>query len=240
MRQYKGGGSRTFFGETMIPSEVLWIYYPIPKCKLQHVINYSKDVVVGQLITWLANKEHQNKILAESNNLTTVEQKFHRLISLETIVTSTPHLRSSLSSHLTFSSLRLEQKRFQGEYTLRIPWNRPCGRCRKTLHPYRLKGQKNCPARTHQCHNCGLIGHLEKVCWKPKMVPTAESAGSLTGHQSKILCNRKKENQVSYEQRWRLLPIPHLMWSKGRFQRTPPPTITISENWGIFDARIPC
>ena len=52
----------------------------------------------------------------------------------------------------------------------------------KTLQPNGLKGQKNCPAMTLQCYNCGVIGNLEKVCRKPKMVPSTESTSSSTGH----------------------------------------------------------
>ena len=55
-------------------------------------MNYSEDMIAGQLVTRLANKEHQSKILAEANMLTRVEQKFHRLISLETTNTLTSHL----------------------------------------------------------------------------------------------------------------------------------------------------
>ena len=135
-------------------------------------------MVAGQLITWLANKEHQSKILAEANTLTTVEQKFHRLISSETTDTSSPHLRSCLSSRLTFSSLRSEKKRFQGEDTPRILWNRPWNGCGKTLHPDGLKERKNCPTRILRCCKCGVTGHFKKVCRKPKMVPTTKSTSS--------------------------------------------------------------
>ena len=78
-------------------------------------------MIADQLVTVLMNKEHQSKILAEANTLTTDEQMFHRLISLETTDTSTPHLQSSLGSHLTFSSLRSEQKCLQGKDTPKIP-----------------------------------------------------------------------------------------------------------------------
>ena len=134
-----------------------------PNVSCLHVINYSEDIVAGQIITRLANRECQSKILAEANTLTTVEQKFHRLISLETTDTLTLHLRSSSSFHLTFSSLRSKQKCFQGEDTPKIPQNKPCDRCGKTLHSNGLKEWKNCPARTLWCYNCEVIGNLEKM-----------------------------------------------------------------------------
>ena len=57
----------------------------------QQQVNYSEDMVVGQLLAGLLNTEHQGKILAEANILTTVEQKLYRLVSLETTDKVTPH-----------------------------------------------------------------------------------------------------------------------------------------------------
>ena len=47
-------------------------------------------MVAGQLVAGLLNTEHQGKILAEANILTILEQKFHRLVSLETTDKATP------------------------------------------------------------------------------------------------------------------------------------------------------
>ena len=66
-----------------------------PNIQCQRYINYSEEIVAGQLVTGLVNKEYQNRILAEANTLTTVEQKFYRLVSLETTDTPPPHLQSS-------------------------------------------------------------------------------------------------------------------------------------------------
>ena len=49
----------------------------------QQQVNYSEDMVAGQLVAGLLNTEHLGKILAETNILTTLEQKFHRLVSLD-------------------------------------------------------------------------------------------------------------------------------------------------------------
>jgi len=55
-------------------------------------VNYSGDMVAGQMIAGLVNMEHQNRVLAEAATLITLEQKFHRLVSLETMDMSTPYL----------------------------------------------------------------------------------------------------------------------------------------------------
>ena len=109
-RQHEGEGLVHFLAKLRSQARFCEFTVQSPSVSCQHVINYSKDLVTGQLITRLANKEQQSKILAEANTLATEEQKFYRLITLETTGTLTPHLKSSLSSHLTFSSLRSEQK----------------------------------------------------------------------------------------------------------------------------------
>ena len=167
-------------------------------------------MVAGQFVTEFANKEYESKILAVADTFTTVEQKFHRLARADTTDLWTPHLWSSLSSHSTFGSFRSERKRLQGKHLPRIPRNRLCNECRNTLHPNGLKGQKNCSARRFRCRNCGVIGHLEKECLKPKMVSTTVSTGSSTRHQSEIFIYKNKENQVSCERRQGLPDIPHL------------------------------
>ena len=40
-------------------------------------------MVVAQMVAGLANIDHQTKILAEAATLTTLQQKFDRLVSLE-------------------------------------------------------------------------------------------------------------------------------------------------------------
>lgn len=53
--------------------------------------------MVGQLVAGLANTEHQGNLVAEANNLITLEQKINWLASLETTDKSTPHLQYSLA-----------------------------------------------------------------------------------------------------------------------------------------------
>ena len=95
-RQHEGEGHKHFLARLQSQDMFCEFTFQCPNLSCQHVISYSEDTVAGQLITELANKEYQSK--------------FHRLVSLETTDTSPPHLQSSLSSHLTFSSLRSEQK----------------------------------------------------------------------------------------------------------------------------------
>ena len=193
----------------------------------QQQVNYSEDMVAGQLVAGLLNTEHQGKILAEANILTTLEQKFHRLVSLESADKATAYLRNNLVLPTTFGSVRSEQKRSLYEGTPRISSDRTCKGCGEISHPDGLRGRKNCPAAKLRCFNCGLTGHLRKVCRRQVKGSSTGSTSTSTEHQSIILSNRGKENQASCERRRELSAIPHLAWSKGKFHKSlpePPPS----------------
>ena len=175
-------------------------------------------MVAGQLVAGLLNTEHLCKLLAEANILTTLEEKFQRLVCRENTNKATPHLVPPT----TFGSVRSEQKRSQGEGTPRILRDRPCEGCGEISHPDRLRGRKNCPAAKLRCFICGLMGHLRKLCRRQVKGSSTGSTSTSTEHQSVILSNRRKENLASCERMRELSAIPHLIWSKGKFQRSPP------------------
>ena len=110
-------------------------------------------MIAGQLVAGILNTEHQGKILAEANILTTLEQKFYRLVSLETTNKATPHLRNNLVPPTTFGSVRSEQKQSQDESTPRISRDGTCKGYGKISHPDGLRGRKNCPAAKLRCFN---------------------------------------------------------------------------------------
>ena len=56
--------------------------------------SYSEDMSFGQMISDLANAEHQDKVQAEVATLTSLQKKFYRLVSLETTDHSTLHLQA--------------------------------------------------------------------------------------------------------------------------------------------------
>ena len=60
-------------------------------------VNYSGDIVAGQMIAGLVNMENQKRVLAEAATLTTLEQKFQRLVSLETTDMSTPYFHKTMN-----------------------------------------------------------------------------------------------------------------------------------------------
>ena len=118
--------------------------------------------------------------------------------------------------------MRSEQKRSQDEGTPRISRDRTCKGCGEISHPDGLRGWKNCPAAKLRCFNCGLMGHLRKVCRRQMKGSNTGSTSTSTEHQSVILSHRGKENQASCERMQELSAIPHHIWSKGKFHRSPP------------------
>ena len=59
-------------------------------------VDYSEDMVTGQMIAGLANLEHQSRILAEAASLISFEQKFNHLVYLKTTDKSTPHFQDAM------------------------------------------------------------------------------------------------------------------------------------------------
>ena len=53
-------------------------------------VDYSNNMVAGQIVAGLANMDHQTKILVEAITLVTLQQNFDRLVSLEMTDHSTP------------------------------------------------------------------------------------------------------------------------------------------------------
>ena len=68
-------------------------------------------MISGQLITGLVNMDHQGKVLAEADSLTSLQVKFNKLVSLETTDQATSHLHTLLpASVLKRSSETAAQK----------------------------------------------------------------------------------------------------------------------------------
>ena len=68
-------------------------------------IDYSSDIVAGQMVAGLTNMEHQSKILAGTATLTTLQQKFNRWVSLEIIDQLNPHFSNTMH-HTTMTNVQ--------------------------------------------------------------------------------------------------------------------------------------
>ena len=199
-------------------------------------INYSSDMVAGQMVAGLANMEHQCKILSEATTLTTLEEKFNRLVSLETTDKSTPHLYSDIHP-ATISNIQ------KSDHGRRAPQEtKPCGYCGENLHPDGSRSRWSCRAAKIKCNNCGITGHVMKACRRARWESTNRS--SVDTVESSILTSRvhnKGSSRIAYpvkrskRGRGKVSPtqpkaVPHLIWNGSKFQRgspDPPPTLTL-------------
>lgn len=84
------------------------------------------------MIAGLANLDHQNRILAEAASLVTLDQKFNRLVCLETTDKSAPNFHDTTRPLASFNMQRSDQDT-ETPSTLRR--KKPCSRCGKTSHP---------------------------------------------------------------------------------------------------------
>ena len=89
IRKQEGEGITHFLARLQLQARLSEFTVKCTNGSFQQQVNYSVDMVAGQLVAGLLNTEHQGKILAEAN-ITTLEQKFHRLVSLETTDKATP------------------------------------------------------------------------------------------------------------------------------------------------------
>ena len=112
--------------------------FPYPnEMNCGQLVDYFNDIVARQMIAGLVNMEHQNRVLAKAATLTTLEQKFNRLVSLEKTDKSTSHLHND-KHPLGLSSVQKSdyKRRFQETKTSSSPqYAKPCRGCGSTSHP---------------------------------------------------------------------------------------------------------
>ena len=118
----------------------------------------------------------------------------------------------------------------------------PCRGCGKYLHPNGSMNRKDCPAAKMTFFNCGIFGHMEKVCQKPKGGSANRLATSEAKEESfairRYMKQPRRRNDQSGRVNWRgkanatwPKAIPHLVWNGDKFQRgflDPPPILTVT------------
>lgn len=73
-------------------------------------VNYFRDIVTGQIVAGLVNIE--SRILVEAATLTTLEQKFKRLVSLKTTDRVTCHFLNSIPPITSFNVQRVDREQW--------------------------------------------------------------------------------------------------------------------------------
>ena len=181
-------------------------------CQAQ--VSFSKEMISGQLITGLANMDHQGKVLAEADSLTSLQVKFNKLVSLETTDQATCRLHIPLPASVLKGSsktatqktpytqlknsrkLALSQKNGQGAPV--------CKGCGETVHPPgKSIARKDCPAFSLTCRNCGIKGHLEKVCRQASIArSTLHHMQPIAYHSPWRRCQSPSLQSLLHPQQW--------------------------------------
>ena len=166
-------------------------------------VNYGEEMVTQQMISGLTNADYQAKILSEAANITTFQQKFDRLASLESTEYSASHLKpppanqtssaaaqKSLYKRASNNRLNNPPKQPQSS-TKREPY--PCKGCGKTSHFGKSMRREDCPAFNKNCSGCGILGHFKVVCYKAK----SKSASAASDDHTEDHIN---EDEQAYQQ----------------------------------------
>ena len=183
----------------------------------------------------LANTEHQGKVFAKSDTLTTLKQNFNMLACFQTTDKSTPRLKNSLAPLTVFYTMRTKQKRWpQSDDTLKNLPEMACKACGKILHPYGLRerktvGQLSCGASIWK--NWPFRKNVENQrSYQPLnrqvVRRSTRQRYSTTGENwnCKTSCRRRQKSRV----------IPYLTLDKPRFRRgplKPPPNMPENRNF---------
>ena len=184
LKQEEGQRITSFLAKLKSQAQLCDFNVTCPNQQCLRSVSYSTNMVAGQLISGLHNTDHQAKVLAEAATLTTLSQKFDRLVSLETTDLATKRLNMTVSpgigtssSSATSSSYPRRQQRRQNNNQFRQQRQpppppsappTPCKGCGETSHPNNKSLRRaDCPAFNVICSNCKIKGHFRRVCRKP-------------------------------------------------------------------------
>ena len=189
MTQDDGEGATMFAGR--LKAQAFLCKYEIPcKCCNPAVMqNYAEEEVAQRLVAGLRNPEHQRKLLAEAETLTTLQEKINRLQILEMTEksASTLHAPPTLPSEgaAAKSQYKSSKPKVQSSVESAAPAN--CKWCGKSEHPGgKSLDPANCTARNKNCLNCGIKGHLASVCLKSKSNAASGDSAQELDHTESI------------------------------------------------------
>ena len=166
LRQEQGEPVTKYVGR--LKSEAVLCNYFV-KCQCDREITFAEEMISQQLITGLANQEHQSRLLSEAQELTTLQSRIDRLISLETTDDATAHINHQIASRSSVvrSGYKQEQRnRFmqKASHSDRSPrrreereYQRGRGTTRGRVTGRRDRAQS--PKR--RCNGCGRSSHPE-------------------------------------------------------------------------------
>ncbi len=154
------------------------------ECSCGKTVSYAGEMVSQQLVSGLANPEHQAKVMADAKELPTLEKKIEKIMSLEAAEEAADKIRQPSKAAPARSSAYKKGKNIQPKedhpqttmskrsFKDRTSFKRRTPRCRgcgKSTHgPDKKMFRTDCPAYGSKCHTCGKENHYSSVCEQRK------------------------------------------------------------------------
>lgn len=206
-------------------------------------VSYEEDVLRTQMIVGLYDKDHQNRILTNSDKYSSFKEIYQALQTMEAADTS--RLKLSSESSLSTADLAAAQKsQYQRERRdrahLTAPHTKeqvvPCRWCGGTTHETSSRWQhERCPARGQMCRKCGKSNHHAKVCQSNSGPPSRPPGRRQDETSAQTHAEPQEEGEVSFcfsqggQQTWTedhspagTDKIPHQEWQEGKFVDSSP------------------
>ena len=181
LKQTDGELASTYVGRLKVKASLCDFSVRCKRCSED--VSYAGDMVSQQLVSGLANPEHQAKVMAEAKTLPTLEKKIEKVMSLEAAdeaadkirqPTRVAPARSSLYKKSKLQTMNgKEDERPQGNMARRSFKDRSsfrrrtprCRGCGKATHgPGKKMFRTDCPAFGKKCTSCGKEDHFASVC----------------------------------------------------------------------------
>ena len=129
-------------------------------------ISYAEQMVSQQLLSGLANADHQARVLSEAGTLKTFQSILDKLVSLETTAESAPQLNKQSNDNAATQAAASKSQYRQSKL---MPKDTRCKGCGRSSHAAgKSMLRTDCPSWGKKCDNCGIVNHFKAVCQKTK------------------------------------------------------------------------
>ena len=189
-------------------------------------VDYSEDIVAGQMIAGLANLEQLSRILAKTTSLVWFALKRQTSRSL------TSRMLCTLLHHLKYKSRTRNDCPWRPRPSrLRDIWNPAADGERLHIQGWGSINWKDCPAVKLKCRSCGRTGHVKKVYRKfvkseaeatSRALKSKESFMFMKSHLCVLGGGGQITHKINRHNNMGLTNVPHRELNGERFQRSSP------------------
>jgi Fe-S-cluster containining protein len=163
-------------------------------------VSYASPMISDQLTVGLADKDIQGEILAKDTQLNTFDDKLNLVQALEDGKRAKEQLSMDTTVAAHQSTYRKQQKHQPGNSNVTRSTCSGCGSKDHGKGTGKSRGQ-HCPAFSHKCEHCGIMGHLSSVCRKKPDSGNIQQ-GTTAPQQAQATRNNTFANEDSDNATW--------------------------------------